>query len=107
MPFTPLPPPPHLTPTLGLDVLIYRTASMDPEPMANPHAELVTESFQECPALKRPARDWSPATPPDSKLLRGPGWGDVVKPAVDEEEARSREGEVLDVLFKGGYWRER
>ncbi len=69
---------------------------MNPTPTANPHARLVTECFQECPALETPARNWPTAKPLDLKLMRGSGWG------VDKEEDHPREGEVPDVLFDEG-----
>ncbi|KAF6237857.1 hypothetical protein HO173_004058 [Letharia columbiana] len=88
--------------TVNIAPLSLLLASMDPAPTANPHAELVTECFQECPALETPTRNRSPTTPPDVKLLKGSGWGGVIEPAVDKEEDHSQEGKVADVLLDEG-----
>ena len=75
---------------------------MDPEPIANPYAELVIECFQEGPALQNPARDWSPATPPLSNLVKGSRWGGVGEPSVGNREDQVQEGKVVEVLFDEG-----
>lgn len=58
------------------------TASMDPPPTANPHAELVAEYFEDCPRVDSPARSWSPIASPDKQLW----WGVDNQPAVNEGE---------------------
>ena len=55
---------------------------MVPAPTANPHAELVTECFEEYPGFDSPARNWSPSTPPDKRSW----WGVVLEPAVGKKE---------------------
>lgn len=73
---------------------------MDPEPTANPHAELVMECFQECPPLGATARDWSPITPPDSMVVKGLGWGGVGEPADDDKGKDDlQEAEIVDTFF--------
>lgn len=76
---------------------------MDPEPTANPHAELVMECFQECPPLGTMARDWSPITPPDSMMVKGLGWGGVGE-AADDDKGKDylQEGEVADIFLDEG-----
>lgn len=59
---------------------------MDQAPTANPYAKIVTECFQECPALETPAQNWSPNTPPDLTLVKRSGLDGVRKPTVDEDE---------------------
>ena len=76
---------------------------MVPEPTANPHARLVTECFQECPAFETSARNWSPTTPPASSLVRGPHWGDAEGPVIDKGEDHSPEVKVVDLWFDDGY----
>ena len=66
---------------------------MDPAPTANPHAELVTECFQECPGLESPARSWSPP----ASLVKWSWWSVVGEPAVNDDEDRLREDKVGDV----------
>lgn len=75
---------------------------MDPAPTANPHAQLVSECFEDCPALDTPARNRSPTTPPDLKPVKGSEWDGVRRPAVDIEESHSREGKVAVVYYDEG-----
>ena len=70
-----------------------------PAPTANPHAKLVTECFEECPARETPARSSLFTALPD---WEGSGRRGAREPAVDEEGNHSREGKVADVLFGRG-----
>ena len=76
---------------------------MDPEPTANPHAELVMECFGEPPATETAAPGWSPITPPDWMLARRSGWCGVGEPAVEKGDEFSQEGENVDVLIDEGF----
>ena len=75
---------------------------MDPEPTANPHAELVMEYFGELSATESRAPDWSPVTPPDSMLARGSGWCGVEEPVVKKGDDFSQEGEIFDAMVDEG-----
>ena len=75
---------------------------MNPEPTANPHAELVMECFGAPPATESSARDWSPITPPDSVLARGSGWCGVEEPAVEKGDGFFQESEIVEVLINEG-----
>ena len=75
---------------------------MDPEPTANPHAELVVECFGGPPAPESPAPDWSPITPPGLMLARGLGRCRVGEPAVEKGDECCQEGEIVDVLIDEG-----
>ena len=75
---------------------------MDPEPTANPHAELVMECFEGPPPTESPAPDWSPITPPDSMLARGSGWCGGEEPAVEKGDGAFQETKVVDVLIDEG-----
>ena len=75
---------------------------MDPEPTANPDAELAIECFEAFPTATSPPPDWSPITPPDLLLAKGPGWGGVEKPAVDDGRDYFQEGKVVDVFVDEG-----
>ena len=68
---------------------------MNPEPTANPHAELVMECFGDPPATENPAPDRSPITPPDLMLARGSGWCGVAEAAVEKGEL-FQEGKVVN-----------
>ena len=76
------------------------TASMDPETLANPHAEFVTECFQQRPALKNSSWDRSPTTRAESMLVKVTGWCDVEGPAGDKEGGLSSEDKVVEGLFE-------
>ena len=75
---------------------------MDPEPTANPHAELVMECFGEPPSTESSAPDWSPVTPPDLMLAGGSGWYRVEEPAVEKGDEFCQEGEIVDFLIDEG-----
>ena len=75
---------------------------MDPEPTANPHAELVMECFGEPPATESSAPDWSPITPPDLMLARGSGWRGVEELAVEKGDEGFLDGRVVEVLIEEG-----
>ena len=75
---------------------------MDPEPTANPHAELVMECLGELPASESRAPDWSPVTPPDSMLARRSGWCGVEEPAVEKGDDFTQEGKIVDALIDEG-----
>ena len=91
------PPPPNF-PIPDTDLC---AASMDPEPTANPHAELFIESYQERREVETVDWDWSPLTPP----VRGPGWGGVgeEEPTFITGEDRAQQGEILDGLCCEGF----
>ena len=83
---------------------------MNPEPTANPHAELVMECFGNPPATESPAPDRSPITPPELMLARGSGWCGVEEPAVEKGDDFFQEGKVVDswiclqrLIGQGGY----
>lgn len=75
---------------------------MDPEPTANPHAELVMECFEEPPATETAALGWSPIMPPDLMLARRSGWCGVDEAAVEKGDEFFQKGEIVDVLIDEG-----
>ena len=75
---------------------------MDPAPTAIRHAKLVTECFEEGPALESPAQDREPTTLLELELVKGSGSQGFREPTVDEKENDSRKGKVANVLFDEG-----
>lgn len=75
---------------------------MDPAPIANPHATLVTEGFQGCPPLETQARTRSPDTSSVLELVAGSGGGGIGELATDRQEGHSRDCKVAIALFDGG-----
>ena len=76
---------------------------MDPTPTANPHAELVTEDFEECRAPETPARKWSSPVPLESKLVEGSERRGMRQPVTNQDSGYPREDGFADVLYKEGY----
>ena len=75
---------------------------MDPIPTANPHAELVTEYFEECHAPD-PAQKWSSPMPLGSKLVEGSERLGIRQPATNQDMVYPREDAFADILFEEGY----
>ena len=76
---------------------------MVPEPTANSHAKLVTECFQEGPALETQCSDWSPIAAPDPKLVKESRWNGVPEPVVGEgKEDRGQDGAGVDASVDEG-----
>ena len=78
------------------------TAAMDPTPTANPHAELVTEGFEECRPSETSARKWSSPMPLESKLVEG-SERHGRQPATNHDTDHPREDDFADVWFEEGY----
>lgn len=76
---------------------------MDPTPIANPHAELVIECFEECRAPETPARKWPSPAPLVSKLVEGSERRGRRQPATNQDTDHSRGDGSADVLFEDGY----
>ena len=76
---------------------------MDPTPTANPHAELVTEGFEECRSPETPARKWSSSMPLKSKLVEGSERRGIRQPATNHDRDHPREDGFADVWFEEGY----
>ena len=76
---------------------------MDPIPTANPHAELVTEDFEEGRAPETPARKWSSPMPLESKLVEGSERCGMRQPATIQDMDYPREDGFADVLHEEGY----
>ena len=76
---------------------------MVPEPIANPHAKLVIECFQEGPALEIPASGWSHIAAPDPKLVKESGLNGVTESAVGGvKEDHNQDGEGVGTLLDEG-----
>lgn len=76
---------------------------MDPTPTANPHAELVTEDFEECRSPETPARKWPSPMPLESKLGEGSEQRGMRQPATNQDTDYPQEDGFADVLYEEGY----